>query len=178
MLDKSNFNKDMLPALEQLKGADIAPLRERLGVSQPVLAMILNVSISAVRSWEARPDFNIRGGDLIVLNQLSKKGIHGYLFNPDSEPSNRQVSEAANDLLMTAKATSEGVLVDADTLESLRAAMGFREGLQDADSVARSLQSKAVGQFAAQVLDILAESITIVDAEKAVIEIVNRHIEK
>lgn len=57
----------------------VKALRARLGVSQAVLAVVLNTSRSAVRQWEQGVR-NPSGSALRLLQVLDKRGIDGLLF--------------------------------------------------------------------------------------------------
>lgn len=56
----------------------VKALRARLGVSQAVLAVVLNTSRSAVRQWEQGVR-NPSGSALRLLQVLDKRGIDGLL---------------------------------------------------------------------------------------------------
>ena len=68
------FDKLCLEPVKPFRPADIAALRKREKVSQPVFAAYLNVSKSSVSQWESgdkKPD----GPALKLLNLVSRKGL-------------------------------------------------------------------------------------------------------
>ncbi|GAB1077724.1 hypothetical protein [Shewanella algae] len=85
--DASNFNDDLLPKLEPMAAGDMEELRIQLGLSQAVMAKILNCTKDKVSSFN-RPelkDRQLKGCDLIVANQLKSKGLAAYLGIANSE---------------------------------------------------------------------------------------------
>ena len=67
-----------LDPLPEYSSARIRELRNRYGVSQAVLATILNTSLSTVRQWEIgekRPS----GPSVKLLNLLDRKGLQALL---------------------------------------------------------------------------------------------------
>ncbi len=59
-------------------GEDVKVLRDRIKVSQPVLAQLINTSVSAVRAWEAGQK-NPGGPSCKLLDILDRKGIEALL---------------------------------------------------------------------------------------------------
>jgi putative transcriptional regulator len=59
-------------------GEDVKELRDRIKVSQPVLAQLINTSASAVRAWEAGQK-NPGGPSCKLLDILDRKGIKALL---------------------------------------------------------------------------------------------------
>lgn len=68
------FDKLCLEPVEKLDARQIAQLRLREKVSQPVFAKYLNVSKSAVCQWESG-EKNPDGAALKLLNIVKKKGL-------------------------------------------------------------------------------------------------------
>lgn len=167
MIDKKAFSEDMLPALRSFTGDDVAELRNRIGVSQTVLAMIFGVADATVKSWERKGSgIALKGGDLIVANQLSRLGLHGYLHGTGAGSDDKVLKEAAYEVLSDAKEQRTGVLVKAEAIESLRAALGLRSEKRDAAMVIRQAKAKAVGEFAAKVGELVANSSTVEEVEE------------
>ncbi len=59
-------------------GEDVKELRDRIKVSQPVLAQLINTSASTVRAWETGQK-NPGGPSCKLLDILSRKGIEALL---------------------------------------------------------------------------------------------------
>ena len=66
---------DPIPAYDTEK---IRALREHLKLSQPVLAVVLNTSLSTARKWEVG-DKHPSGPSLKLLNLLDRKGLEAVL---------------------------------------------------------------------------------------------------
>lgn len=62
----------------QFTGEDVKELRERIKVSQPVLAQLINTSASTVRAWETGQK-NPGGPSCKLLDILNRKGIEVLL---------------------------------------------------------------------------------------------------
>ncbi len=70
-----------------MDAVEIGALRERIGLSQRVFAMALNVSIKTVQAWESGarvPD----GGNLklLRLGEAHPEVVFGRLYTPPAEP--------------------------------------------------------------------------------------------
>lgn len=59
-------------------GAEVKELRNRIKVSQPVLAQLINTSVATVRAWEAGQK-NPGGPSCKLLDILDRKGIEALL---------------------------------------------------------------------------------------------------
>lgn len=57
---------------------DIRAMREKLNLSQTVLASVLNISVSTIRKWE-QGDKQPSGPSLKLLNLLDRKGLEAVL---------------------------------------------------------------------------------------------------
>ena len=68
------FDAVCLTPVEDLSPKDIKRIRLREKVSQAVLAMYLNTSISTIQQWE-RGDKHPRGIALKMLNLIARKGL-------------------------------------------------------------------------------------------------------
>jgi putative transcriptional regulator len=68
------LGRDAWPKIEKLAPAQIAKLRERVGVSQAVLAGFLNVAVNTVSQWE-RGERRPTGAALKLLHVVSTKGL-------------------------------------------------------------------------------------------------------
>src|SRR5690554_5633718 len=66
---------DPIPAYSS---ADIRAMREKLKLSQTVLASVLNTSVSTIRKWE-QGDKQPSGPSLKLLNLLDRKGLEAVL---------------------------------------------------------------------------------------------------
>ena len=80
-IDKRKMVKFDLLCLEPIAPYDsekIRALRERLQLSQSVLAAVLNTSLSTVRKWEVA-DKHPSGPSLKLLNLLDRKGLEALL---------------------------------------------------------------------------------------------------
>lgn len=167
MIDKKVFSVDMLPAIKQFTGDDVAELRNKLGVSQSVLALIFGVADATVKSWERKgAGIALKGGDLIIANQLMRLGLHGYLHGTGTGSDDKVLKEAAYEVLSDAKEQRAGVLVKQEAIESLRAALGLRTEKRDAAIVIRQAKAKAVGAFASKVGELVANSSTVEEIEE------------
>lgn len=62
------------PKIKALKPHDIKKIREKIKVSQPVFAKLLNISIETVRKWE-QGDRHPTGSSLKLLNLVCDHGI-------------------------------------------------------------------------------------------------------
>ena len=72
---------------EPMDAAAIRALRERIGASQAVFAMALNVSTKTVQAWESgarKPD----GGNLKLLRvaEAHPEAVFGRLYQPGPQP--------------------------------------------------------------------------------------------
>lgn len=67
-----------LPELEEYDAGKVRALREKLKISQTVLASVLNTSASTVRKWELG-DKRPSGPSQKLLDLLSRKGIEAVL---------------------------------------------------------------------------------------------------
>lgn len=72
------FDELCLTPVEELSGEDIKGLRESSGVSQAVLARILNVTTSTVGQWE-REEKKPTGSALKLLSLVRSKGLSAVL---------------------------------------------------------------------------------------------------
>lgn len=80
-LDKRKLLKYDALCLEpvpQYQSEQIRALREKLKLSQAVLAAVLNISLSTVRKWELG-DKSPSGPSLKLLYLLDRKGLDGLL---------------------------------------------------------------------------------------------------
>lgn len=80
-IDKRKMVKFDLLCLEPIAPYDseqIRALRERLQLSQSVLAAVLNTSLSTVRKWEVA-DKHPSGPSLKLLNLLDRKGLEALI---------------------------------------------------------------------------------------------------
>jgi putative transcriptional regulator len=59
-------------------GEDVKELRDRIKVSQPVLAVLINTSAATVRAWEAGQK-NPGGPSCKLLDILNRKGFEALL---------------------------------------------------------------------------------------------------
>lgn len=59
-------------------GKDVKELRDRINVSQPFFAILINTSTATVRAWEAGQK-NPGGPSCKLLDILNRKGIEGLL---------------------------------------------------------------------------------------------------
>ena len=80
-IDKRKMVKFDLLCLEPIAPYDsekIRALRERLQLSQSVLAAVLNTSLSTVRKWEVA-DKHPSGPSLKLLSLLDRKGLEALI---------------------------------------------------------------------------------------------------
>jgi putative transcriptional regulator len=68
------LGKDALPVVKALSPAEIVAVRERVGVSQAVMAGFLNVVVSTVSQWE-RGERRPTGAALKLLHVVNGRGI-------------------------------------------------------------------------------------------------------
>ncbi|MCL2830695.1 MAG: helix-turn-helix domain-containing protein [Betaproteobacteria bacterium] len=80
-IDKRKMQKYEVLCLEPVQDYDAArvkALRERLHLSQAVLALLLNTSLSAVRKWEVG-DKRPSGPSQKLLDIIERKGLEAVL---------------------------------------------------------------------------------------------------
>ncbi|MFP5382267.1 MAG: helix-turn-helix domain-containing protein [Gammaproteobacteria bacterium] len=80
-IDKRKMRKYDALCLEPVPEFDadkVRALRERLHLSQAVLASVLNTSVSTVRKWEVG-DKKPSGPSLKLLNLIERKGLEAVL---------------------------------------------------------------------------------------------------
>lgn len=65
-------------SVPRFTGEDVKELRDRIKVSQPVLAQLINTGASTVRAWEAGQK-NPGGPSCKLLDILNRKGIEVLL---------------------------------------------------------------------------------------------------
>lgn len=68
------LGREALPKVERLGAQEIAKLRERVGVSQAVLAGYLNVGVTTVSQWE-RGERRPTGTALKLLSIIKRHGL-------------------------------------------------------------------------------------------------------
>ena len=94
---RHDLRTTILPAPpEPMDAADIRRLRERIGASQAVFAMALNVSTKTVQAWEAGarvPD----GGNLklLRLGEAHPEVVFGRLYSPATQPAKARARRKA-----------------------------------------------------------------------------------
>jgi putative transcriptional regulator len=92
---RHDLRTTVLPAVPQpMSAADIRALRDRIGASQAVFAMALNVSTKTVQAWESGarvPD----GGNLKLLRvaEAHPAAVFGRLYTPPPPPAPAARSE-------------------------------------------------------------------------------------
>jgi putative transcriptional regulator len=72
------LDKDKLPIIEPLSGAEIRKVRERAGLSQAVFARYLNLTVGYVSQLE-RGDKRASGATAKLLDVVRRKGIDAIL---------------------------------------------------------------------------------------------------
>jgi putative transcriptional regulator len=80
-IDKRKMTKYDLLCLEPVpdySSTKIRTMRRELNISQPVLASVLNTSVSAVKQWE-RGVKKPSGSSLKLLHLIDRKGIEAVL---------------------------------------------------------------------------------------------------
>jgi putative transcriptional regulator len=68
------LGKDALPKVEDMSPAEIAAVREGVGVSQAVLAGFMNVAVNTVSQWE-RGERHPTGAALKLLHVVKQNGL-------------------------------------------------------------------------------------------------------
>ena len=68
------FDTHCLPHLQELSATKIKKLRKNTGVSQPIFAKIINVSLATIKQWE-RGERKPSGAALKLLFIIQNKGI-------------------------------------------------------------------------------------------------------
>lgn len=92
---RHDLRTTILPAVPKpMNGAGIRALRDRIGMSQAVFAMALNVSTKTVQAWESGarvPD----GGNLKLLRvaEVHPAAVFGRLYTPPPPPAPAARSE-------------------------------------------------------------------------------------
>ena len=90
---RHDLRTTILPRVpEPMDAAAIRALRERIGASQAVFAMALNVSTKTVQAWESgarSPD----GGNLKLLRvgEAHPEAVFGRLYQPPAQAEAKQV---------------------------------------------------------------------------------------
>lgn len=80
-IDKRKMNRFDALCVEPIPDYDsvkIRAMREKLNLSQTVLAAVLNTSVSTIRQWE-QGDKHPSGPSLKLLNLLDRKGLEAVL---------------------------------------------------------------------------------------------------
>lgn len=72
------FDVLCLSEVRELSASKIKKLRKNTGVSQAVLAKIINVSLAAIKQWE-RGERKPSGAALKLLNLIETKGLETVL---------------------------------------------------------------------------------------------------
>ena|SRR3990167_9434641 len=62
------------PAIKELKAGEIKKIREKINVSQPVFAKLLNTSPETIKKWE-QGDRHPTGASLKLLNLVAAHGL-------------------------------------------------------------------------------------------------------
>ncbi len=71
---KAREFREKMQAPRKMNGEAIKQMRERLGLSQSMLALTVNMSVASVSKWE-RGEKIPNGAALRMLNTIDKKGI-------------------------------------------------------------------------------------------------------
>jgi putative transcriptional regulator len=74
----AQFDALCLPPVPDYDSTQIRSLRDKLQLSQAVLAAVLNTSVSTVRKWE-QGDKHPSGPSLKLLNLLERKGLEALI---------------------------------------------------------------------------------------------------
>lgn len=74
MVTMRQFDTHCLPHIEKFSATKIKKLRRDAGVSQPVFANIINVSLATIKQWE-RGERKPSGAALKLLFIIKNKGI-------------------------------------------------------------------------------------------------------
>lgn len=64
--------------VHKFTGVEVKELRNRIKVSQPVLAQLINTSVATIRAWEAGQK-NPGGPSCKLLDILARKGIEALI---------------------------------------------------------------------------------------------------
>ncbi len=72
------FDALCLPTIKALSPRKIKSIRESVGVSQPILAKIINVSLAAIKQWE-RGERKPSGPALKLLHLIANKGLDSVI---------------------------------------------------------------------------------------------------
>ena len=72
------FDALCLTEIQELSATKIKKIRRKIGVSQAVLAKIINVSVAAIKQWE-RGERRPSGAALKLLNLVDAKGLDAVL---------------------------------------------------------------------------------------------------
>lgn len=105
---RHDLRTTVLPAVPQpMNAAGIRALRERIGASQAVFAMALNVSTKTVQAWESGarvPD----GGNLKLLRvgEAHPEAVFGRLYTPPAPAAPARRSEKPRVARAKAKAAA------------------------------------------------------------------------
>lgn len=78
LTDLEAFDAACLLAIRPLSAARIRKIRRGVGVSQAVMAKLMNVSDAAIRQWE-RGERKPSGAALKLLTLVEEKGLSGIL---------------------------------------------------------------------------------------------------
>jgi putative transcriptional regulator len=90
------LGRDALPKVDEFSPAEIARLRERVGVSQAVLAGFLNVAVNTISQWERgeRKPSHRRGNDQAALRAEPTEWLGCETAPADRQPGRRLVPSA------------------------------------------------------------------------------------
>jgi DNA-binding transcriptional regulator YiaG len=61
-----------------IDASDIKAIREKLGISQGVLARLLNCSVFKVRQWEKGSVLTVKGADALLIRLALNVGLERY----------------------------------------------------------------------------------------------------
>lgn len=72
------YDELCLPKVKDISARKIKTIRENAGVSQPVFARVINVSLAAIKQWE-RGERKPNGAALKLLNLIADRGLEGVM---------------------------------------------------------------------------------------------------
>lgn len=143
------FDVSLLPPVGELKGNDLTVLREQLGVSQRLFAILFNVSVHTVRTWQKNPDKKVSGTVALIASQLERYGLDGFLEKEMLATGNPQIEAVLIAMLSNMKKPSRGrgMLVSDEDIERAKWVLGQKNcTFQPQDGFENNLEKKSMFQ--------------------------------
>lgn len=136
-------------------------MREKMGISQGVLALVFNCSVKTIRKWAINPDLQITGGFQVIANQLLRAGdLYSYLRLGES-PTNQEdklIKQGFNELYRALEPTKYSYFkVSDEARENARYALGIGQG-KPAEIVAEKIEIETKLSVTSELIEELKDS--------------------